>query len=58
MHGEYITYTINGIKWVPKLQVDEIIKERDALKMANKNLLTMLSMYQRAAQNVHNDTKQ
>ena len=57
MHGEYMTYTINGIKWVPKLQVDQIIKERDALLIANKNLQTMLSMYQRAAANVHNDAE-
>lgn len=57
MHGDYMTYTINGIKWVPKVQVDEIVKQRDAALMANKNLQTMLSMYQRVTKNVHNDAE-
>lgn len=54
---EYITYTINGIKFVPQIQAEIIRRERDAALIANKNLTTMLDLYIRSKKNVDNGAK-
>ena len=54
---QYIVVTLNnGAKFVPLQQAEAIRRERDELLMANKNLRTMLNMYQRC-NHVDNGTK-
>lgn len=47
-YTEYITIKLdNGLKVVPLQQAEAIRRERDALFIANKNLTTILQMYER-----------
>jgi len=54
---QYIVVTLNnGAKFVPLQQAEAMRRERDSLLIANKNLNTMLKMYQRY-NHVDNGTK-
>ena len=55
--GRYIIYHVNGASFVPLHQVKQLDRENQELKMANKNLQSMLDMVLRAkgGQNVHKD---
>ena len=46
--GKYIIYSVNGAHFVPYCQVKVLDRELQELKMANKNLQTMLDMVLRA----------
>lgn len=57
--GRYIVYTVNGASFVPLHQVKIMDNEIQQLKMANKNLQSMLEMALKAkgGQGVHTDTE-
>ncbi len=46
--GRYIIYTVNGAHFVPLHQVKIMDREIQELKMANKNLRSMLDMVLKA----------
>jgi hypothetical protein len=46
--GKYIIYHVNGASFVPYHQVKILDKELQELKMANKNLQSMLDMVLKA----------
>lgn len=56
--GRYIIYTVNGAHFVPLHQVKIMDREIQELKMANKNLQSMLDMVLKAkgGQGVHTDS--
>lgn len=58
--GRYIIYTVNGTSFVPLHQVKVMDREIQELKMANKNLQTMLDMVLKAkggGNDVHSNTE-
>lgn len=54
---EYIVYNINGNKFVPLIQAEDMRRERDAALIANKNLNTMLNILLRSKKDVHNESR-